>query len=64
MDKADQLLVSMQQNYLRSENERERLADALRRFQSIVNRSIMIRKFQEVIDSDKEKSDAVCCKFI
>uniref|UniRef100_A0A0M3KJI4 DUF4709 domain-containing protein n=1 Tax=Anisakis simplex TaxID=6269 RepID=A0A0M3KJI4_ANISI len=41
-------LTVLQQEYINADNERTRLADSLRRFQSVVNRTFSISRFQQI----------------
>ncbi|VDM48106.1 unnamed protein product [Toxocara canis] len=53
LDNAEQRLTAVQQEYITADNERSLLADSLRRFQSAVNRTITISRFQQIANGGK-----------
>lgn len=54
LDNAEQRLVTLQQEYFNTDNEKELLAEALRRFQSVTNRALAVSRFQQIIKAKAE----------
>ncbi|VDM43445.1 unnamed protein product [Toxocara canis] len=52
LENADQRLISLQQEYMKADSERDILLDALRRFQSAANRAVTLNRYRQAVSHE------------